>query len=140
MHPGGCGARDDAALSPLPNLLSHNSFLLSNFPLSQHTPRSRFPSPFPRSSIVKYMRSVKKVVLRLVETFVDKCEDPTVIATMVRGGEGKGMDIKEAWETMESMFLMLCPHFPHPGRTCYDGSGPRGLCPGSTGCKVWGLA
>ncbi|GAX79005.1 hypothetical protein CEUSTIGMA_g6445.t1 [Chlamydomonas eustigma] len=34
-----------------------------------------------RSSAVKYMRSVKKVALKLVETFVDKCEDPTVIAT-----------------------------------------------------------
>ena len=40
------------------------------------------PSPL-RSSVVKYMRSVKKVALRLVETFADKCDDPSVIATMV---------------------------------------------------------
>lgn len=33
--------------------------------------------------MVKYMRSVKKVALRLVETFADKCDDPSVIATMV---------------------------------------------------------
>eukprot|EP00879_Flechtneria_rotunda_P028493 GHRR01030614.1.p1 GENE.GHRR01030614.1~~GHRR01030614.1.p1 ORF type:complete len:828 (+),score=284.83 GHRR01030614.1:400-2883(+) len=34
-----------------------------------------------RSSFVKYMRSVKKAVLRLIETFVDKCEDEALLAT-----------------------------------------------------------
>ncbi|KAF5832627.1 armadillo-type protein [Dunaliella salina] len=35
-----------------------------------------------RSTYVKYMRSVKKVALKLIETFTEKCEDPTIIATM----------------------------------------------------------
>lgn len=34
-----------------------------------------------RSSQVKYMRSIKKVALKLVETFVDKCEDFQLLAT-----------------------------------------------------------
>lgn len=34
-----------------------------------------------RSSFVKYMRSVKKAVLRLVEVFVDKCDDGPLLAT-----------------------------------------------------------
>lgn len=34
-----------------------------------------------RSSFVKYMRSVKKAVLRLIEVFVDKCEDLQLLAT-----------------------------------------------------------
>mmetsp|Transcript_36522 Transcript_36522/g.81303 ORF Transcript_36522/g.81303 Transcript_36522/m.81303 type:complete len:1073 (+) Transcript_36522:318-3536(+) len=33
-----------------------------------------------RTTFVKYMRSVKKVALKLVETFADKCEDPQIIA------------------------------------------------------------
>ena len=33
-----------------------------------------------RSSQVKLLRSVKREVLRLIETFVDKCEDPTLVA------------------------------------------------------------
>ena len=35
--------------------------------------------------MVKYMRSVKKVALKLVETFADKCDDASVIANMVGG-------------------------------------------------------
>lgn len=34
-----------------------------------------------RTTFVKYMRSVKKVTLKLIETFADKCDDPTLIAT-----------------------------------------------------------
>lgn len=34
-----------------------------------------------RSSFVKYMRSVKKAVLRLVEVFVEKCEDDALLVT-----------------------------------------------------------
>ncbi|KAK9840628.1 hypothetical protein WJX81_005548 [Elliptochloris bilobata] len=34
-----------------------------------------------RSSAVKHMRAVKKVTLRLIETFVDKCEDTAMIAS-----------------------------------------------------------
>jgi exportin-1 len=34
-----------------------------------------------RSSFVKYMRSVKKAVLRLVEVFVEKCEDDALLIT-----------------------------------------------------------
>eukprot|EP00882_Tetradesmus_deserticola_P001199 GHRQ01001297.1.p1 GENE.GHRQ01001297.1~~GHRQ01001297.1.p1 ORF type:complete len:1084 (+),score=646.45 GHRQ01001297.1:232-3483(+) len=34
-----------------------------------------------RSSFVKYMRSVKKSVLRLIEVFVDKCDDAQLLAT-----------------------------------------------------------
>lgn len=33
----------------------------------------------PRSSYVKYMRSVKKVALKLIETFTEKCEEPQMI-------------------------------------------------------------
>ena len=41
--------------------------------------------------MVKYMRSVKKVALKLVETFADKCDDASVIANMVgREGEKDG--------------------------------------------------
>lgn len=32
-----------------------------------------------RSSLVKYMRSVKKVALKLIETFTEKCDDPTTM-------------------------------------------------------------
>ena len=34
-----------------------------------------------RTSAVKLMRAVKKATLRLIETFVDKCEDTQLIAT-----------------------------------------------------------
>lgn len=34
-----------------------------------------------RSSFVKYMRGVKKAVLRLIEVFVEKCEDESLLAT-----------------------------------------------------------
>ncbi len=34
-----------------------------------------------RTSQVKLMRAVKKATLRLIETFVDKCEDTQLIAT-----------------------------------------------------------
>jgi exportin-1 len=34
-----------------------------------------------RSSFVKYMRAVKKAVLRLVDVFVDRCEDDELLAT-----------------------------------------------------------
>ncbi|GLC60282.1 Exportin-1 [Pleodorina starrii] len=34
-----------------------------------------------RSTFVKYMRSVKKVALKLIETFVDKCDDPQLLAS-----------------------------------------------------------
>lgn len=34
-----------------------------------------------RSSFVKYMRNVKKSVLRLVEVFVEKCEDDALLVT-----------------------------------------------------------
>lgn len=30
---------------------------------------------------MKYLRSVKKVALKLIETFTEKCEDTTMIAT-----------------------------------------------------------
>ena len=33
-----------------------------------------------RSSFVKYMRGVKKAVLRLVDVFVDRCEDEELLA------------------------------------------------------------
>ncbi|PNH03912.1 Exportin-1 [Tetrabaena socialis] len=33
-----------------------------------------------RTTFVKYMRSVKKVALKLIETFVDKCDDPQLLA------------------------------------------------------------
>lgn len=36
-----------------------------------------------KSSTVKLMRSVKKVALRLIETFVDKCEDAALIDQLV---------------------------------------------------------
>lgn len=35
-----------------------------------------------KSQIVKYMRSVKKVALRLIETFCDKCEDSASFASL----------------------------------------------------------
>lgn len=34
-----------------------------------------------RTTFVKYMRSVKKVALKLIETFVEKCDDPQMLAT-----------------------------------------------------------
>eukprot|EP00798_Chlamydomonas_sp_ICE-L_P000521 gene521-1934_t len=34
-----------------------------------------------RSTFVKYMRSVKKVVLKLIETYAEKCEDAPLLAT-----------------------------------------------------------
>lgn len=34
-----------------------------------------------RTTFVKYMRSVKKVALKLIETFVDKCDDPQLLAS-----------------------------------------------------------
>lgn len=45
---------------------------------------STTPRPYScvnRTTFVKYMRSVKKVTLKLIETFADKCDDPTLIAT-----------------------------------------------------------
>ncbi|MEW5316465.1 MAG: hypothetical protein WDW38_007837 [Sanguina aurantia] len=34
-----------------------------------------------RTTFVKYLRSVKKVALKLIETFTEKCEDTTMVAT-----------------------------------------------------------
>jgi exportin-1 len=34
-----------------------------------------------RSTYVKYMRSVKKVALKVIETFTEKCDDPAVLVT-----------------------------------------------------------
>ena len=78
-----------------------------------------------RTSQVKLMRSVKKVALRLIETFVDKAEDTQVIAQQfvpammdpILGDYARNVpDARCAWIT---------------GR-CWDWKSPT-----CTACKVW---
>ncbi len=59
--------------------------------LTPSRPRPLCPPLAPRSTqIVKYMRSVKKVALKLIETFVDKTDDPALLARYCGGGEPGG--------------------------------------------------
>ena len=59
--------------------------LLWHRPLTP-TPHLHLPPRAPRlrrSSFVKYMRSVKKVALKLIDTFVERCEEPALVAQQV---------------------------------------------------------